>query len=77
MKVTGVKTHIISSRHSNSKRNWLLLRLTTDEGLEGLGEASMLDNDPLVSQLVEEWVEAVPRRQRPDAPRAPLDSSVP
>ena len=58
MKVTGVKTHIISSRHSNSKRNWLLLRLTTDEGLEGLGEASMLDNDPLVSQLVEEWVEA-------------------
>ena len=57
MKVTGVKTHIISSRHSNSKRNWLLLRLTTDEGLEGLGEASMLDNDPLVSQLVEEWVE--------------------
>ena len=58
MKVTGIKTDIISSQHRNAKRNWLLLRLTTDEGVEGLGEASMLGHDPLVAQLLEEWVDA-------------------
>ena len=58
MKITGIKTHILSSQHHNAKRNWLLLRLTTDEGVEGLGEASMLSNEPLVAQLLEDWVEA-------------------
>ena len=57
MKITGIKTHIVSSRHRNAKRNWLLLRLTTDEGLEGYGEASMLGHDRLVERLLEEWVE--------------------
>ena len=57
MKITGIKTHIVSSRHRNAKRNWLLLRLTTDEGLEGYGEASMLGHDRLVQRLLEEWVE--------------------
>ena len=42
MKITGIKTHIFSSQHRNAKRNWLLIRLTTDEGVEGYGEASML-----------------------------------
>ena len=57
MRITGIKTHIVSSRHRNAKRNWLLLRLTTDEGLEGLGEASMLRQDRLVQGLLKEWVE--------------------
>lgn len=57
MKITGIKTHIFSSRHRNARRNWLILRLLTDEGLEGLGEASMLDYDPLVVRLLEEWTD--------------------
>ena len=58
MKITGVKTNIFSSRHSNAKRNWLILRLQTDEGIEGIGEASMLSYDPMVVSLLEQWTEA-------------------
>ncbi len=57
MKITGIKTHIFSSQHRNAKRNWLILRLLTDEGIEGLGEASMLGYEPMVVQLLEEWTE--------------------
>ena len=53
MKITGLKTHIFSSQHRNAKRNWLIVRLMTDEGIEGLGEASMLGHDPLVAALLE------------------------
>ena len=58
MKITGIKTHIFSSQHRNAKRNWLIIRLTTDEGLEGIGEASMLSHEPLVAELLEEWVKS-------------------
>ena len=58
MKITGIKTHIFSSQHRNAKRNWLILRLTTDEGVEGIGEASMLSYDPLVVDLLREWAAA-------------------
>ena len=34
MKITGLKTNIFSSQHRNAKRNWLIVRLTTDEGIE-------------------------------------------
>lgn len=57
MKITGIKTNIFSSFHSNAKRNWLIVRLTTDEGIEGLGEASMLDYDPILVKVLEEWTE--------------------
>ncbi len=57
MKITGIKTNIFSSQHRNAKRNWLLIRLTTDEGVEGYGEASMLGYEPLVEQLLHEWVD--------------------
>ena len=52
MKITGLKTNIFSSQHRNAKRNWLIVRLTTDEGIEGIGEASMLGYDPLVARLL-------------------------
>ena len=58
MKITGIKTHIFSSQHRNAKRNWLILRLTTDEGIEGIGEASMLSYDPMVADLLHQWTEA-------------------
>ena len=58
MKITGIKTNIFSSQHRNAKRNWLVLRLQTDEGVEGIGEASMLSHDPMVVSLLEEWTES-------------------
>jgi len=57
MKITGVKTNIFSSGHRNAKRNWLLLRIQTDQGLEGVGEASMLGNDKLVASLLQDWAD--------------------
>ena len=52
MKITGIKINIFSSQHRNAKRNWLILRLQTDEGLEGIGEASMLSHDPVVADVL-------------------------
>jgi galactonate dehydratase len=57
MKITGIKTNIFSSFHRNAKRNWLIVRLTTDEGVEGIGEASMLSHEPVVIKLLEAWAE--------------------
>jgi len=57
MKITGIKTNIFSSMHKNAKRNWLIVRIQTDEGLEGIGEASMLSSDPVVAALLNEWAE--------------------
>ena len=57
MKITGIKTNIFSSRHSNAKRNWLIVRIQTDEGIEGIGESSMLSSDPIVESLIQEWAE--------------------
>ena len=54
MKITGIKTNIFSSMHKNAKRNWLIVRIQTDEGLEGIGEASMLSSDPVVAALLNE-----------------------
>ena len=55
MKITGLKINIFSSQHKNAKRNWLIVRIQTDEGVEGIGEASMLNQDPIVASLLEEW----------------------
>ena len=57
MKITGLKINIFSSQHKNAKRNWLIVRIQTDEGIEGIGEASMLSQDPIVASLLEEWAE--------------------
>ena len=57
MKITGLKINIFSSQHKNAKRNWLIVRIQTDEGIEGIGEASMLSQDPIVASLLQEWSE--------------------
>ncbi len=57
MKITGLETRLFSSQHSNAKRNWLIVVLHTDEGIDGIGEASMLGFDPIVASLLEEWGE--------------------
>ena len=58
MKITGLETRLFSSQHSTAKRNWLIVVLHTDEGIDGIGEASMLGFDPIVASLLEEWGEA-------------------
>ncbi len=57
MKITGLKINIFSSKHKNAKRNWLIVRIQTGEGIEGIGEASMLSHDPIVASLLEQWAE--------------------
>src|SRR5437764_11290146 len=53
MKVTGLETCLTNAR----LRNYLFVRLTTDAGLTGLGEASLEWQEKTVQTLIHEWVE--------------------
>ena len=53
MKVTGVETFLANA----GLRNYLFLRLSTDTGLTGLGEASLEWQERTVQTLIHEWVE--------------------
>ena len=53
MKITQLETVLTNS----GLRNYLFVRLTTDSGLTGLGEASLEWQERTVETLVHEWVE--------------------
>jgi galactonate dehydratase len=53
MKITRLETFLTNA----GLRNYLFLRLTTDTGLTGLGEASLEWQEKTVQTLVHEWVE--------------------
>src|SRR6058998_1567397 len=53
MKITRLETFLANA----GLRNYLFLRLTTDTGLTGLGEASLEWQEKTVQTLVHEWVE--------------------
>jgi len=53
MKITRLETFLVNS----GLRNYLFMRLTTDSGLSGLGEASLEWQEKTVETLVHEWVE--------------------
>src|SRR3954462_3662474 len=53
MKVVRLDTFLTNA----GLRNYLFLRLTTDPGLTGLGEASLEWQERTVQTLVHEWVE--------------------
>ena len=57
MKLTGIRTYLFYGSHRNASRNWLIVRLLTDEGVEGLGEASALEFEAQVVSILEEWFE--------------------
>ena len=57
MKITGVEPFVVSTYHKNSKRHWLVFKLLTDEGLIGLGDASLHAFDSQLISILEEWVE--------------------
>src|SRR5437764_7626008 len=53
MKVTRLETFLTNA----GLRNYLFVRLTTDAGLTGLGEASLEWQEKTVQTLIHEWVE--------------------
>ncbi len=53
MKIVKVETFLTNS----GLRNYLFLRLTTDTGLTGLGEASLEWQEKTVETLIHEWLE--------------------
>src|SRR5712691_8305611 len=53
MKLTRVETLLTNA----GLRNYMFLRLTTDTGLTGLGEASLEWQEKTVQTLIHEWVE--------------------
>ncbi|MDB5313064.1 MAG: hypothetical protein JWO38_7266 [Gemmataceae bacterium] len=53
MKITRVETFLTNA----GLRNYLFLRLTTDTGLTGLGEASLEWQEQTVQTLIREWAE--------------------
>jgi len=57
MKITGVETLYFSARIYAADRNWLLVRIQTDEGLFGIGDASPLGNEIQTASLIEEWAD--------------------
>lgn len=52
MKITGCETHLVNS----GLRNYLFVRLTTDRGLTGVGEASLEWQERAVEVLMHDWV---------------------
>ena len=57
MKITSVETLYFSARIYTADRNWLLVKIHTDEGLFGIGDASPLGNEMQTASLIEEWSE--------------------
>ncbi len=71
MKITGIETIRFHSRHRNARRNWLVLKLLTDDpAVYGTGEASSLGLDDEVEGVLRWWVESYLTG------RDPLDSEV-
>ncbi len=71
MKITGVEFKRFSARHHNATRNWLILKMLTDDpDLVGLGDASPMQDDPEVMALIEGWTERYLKG------KDPLDSEV-
>ncbi len=69
--IKGVEFRQFSARHHNAKRNWLVVKLNTDDpGLYGLGDAGSMTNDEEVKSLVSTFVE------RFLIDKDPLDSEV-
>ena len=44
MKITDVETFIFSAAHHNANRNWVIVKINTDDGQYGLGDASGTGN---------------------------------
>ncbi len=55
--ITSVEFREFSARHHNASRNWLVVKLNTDQpGLYGLGDASPMENEAEVKILIKDFV---------------------
>ncbi len=56
--ITGVEFRQFSANHHNAQRNWLLVKLNTDDpAIYGLGDASPMQDDEQVKGLITAFVE--------------------
>jgi len=56
--ITGVEFRQFSANHHNAQRNWLLVKINTDDPkIYGIGDASPMQDDDLVIAMVEAMVE--------------------
>ncbi len=57
MKITGIEPFVVSTKHLNASRHWLVFKLLTDDpALFGLGDASLHDYDDQMISLLQDWV---------------------
>lgn len=57
--IKGVEFRQFSAQHHNAKRNWLVVKLNTDDPeVYGLGDASPMENDEEVKSLITGLVES-------------------
>lgn len=69
--ITGVEFRQFSAQHHNAQRNWLMVKINTDDPkLFGLGDASPMQDEEQVKGLISEWVEKYLKG------KDPLDSEV-
>lgn len=57
MKITGIEPFVVATFHRNARRHWLIFKLLTDEGIYGLGDASLHAYDDQIIGILQEWVE--------------------
>jgi galactonate dehydratase len=56
--ITGVEFRQFSANHHNAQRNWLLVKLNTDDTkIYGIGDASPMQDDEQVKDLITAFVE--------------------
>ncbi|MDA0596981.1 MAG: mandelate racemase/muconate lactonizing enzyme family protein [Chloroflexi bacterium] len=56
--ITGVEFRRFTANHHNAQRNWLLVKLNTDDpSVYGIGDASPMEDDVLVMGMIERMVE--------------------
>ncbi len=71
MKIARVEFFRFSAEHHNASRNWLIVKLLTDDpALYGLGDASPMRYDSEVISIIEHWMSRYLKG------RDPLDSEV-
>ena len=69
--ITSVEFRQFSAQHHNAQRNWLLIKLNTDDPkIFGIGDASPMEDEEQVKGLITAWTERYLKG------KDPLDSEV-
>ena len=56
--ITSVEFRRFTANHHNAQRNWLLVKLNTDDPkMYGIGDASPMEDDEIVMAMIEQMVE--------------------